>query len=86
MTKLPSDDFCKKVRALSDKALLAMSRRYNKKFDALEKERMKCWNRFMEINEIQDVLGGERQMVTIEVQWNRKLTSSPKVRAAFKSS
>jgi hypothetical protein len=86
MTKLPSKEFCDKVRALSDKALLALYGRQNKKMDALEKERMKCWNRFMEINEIQDVLGGERQMVTIEVQWNRKLTSSPKVRAAFKSS
>lgn len=76
MTKLPSKGFCDKVRTLSDKALLAMQRRYDKKFEALEKERMKCWNRFMEINEIQDVMGGERQMVTIEVHMNRKLKVS----------
>jgi siroheme synthase (precorrin-2 oxidase/ferrochelatase) len=76
MTKLPSKEFCDGVRAMSDKTLLAAYRRHNKKFEALEKERMRCWNRFMEINDIEDVLGGERQMLTVEIRFNRKLKVS----------
>ena len=76
MTKLPTVEFCDEVRGLSNKALLAAYRRYNKDFDALEKERQKCWNRMMEIHETQDALGGERQMLSIEVRMNRKLKVS----------
>jgi hypothetical protein len=76
MTKLPSKEFCDKVRTMSDAALVATYRKYNKDFDTLEKERQKCWDRFIEINDIQDVMGGERQMIAIEVRMNRKLKVS----------
>jgi hypothetical protein len=76
MTKLPSEEFCNKVRSLSDEELLCTYDGYNVEMDALEEERMRCWNRFMEINEIQDVMGGEHQMLAIEVRHNRKLKVS----------
>jgi len=76
MTKLPSEEFCDKVRAMSDEELLRQYDVYNAQMDSLETERQRCWDRFMEINEIQDVVGGERQMVTIEVRMNRKLKVS----------
>jgi hypothetical protein len=76
MTKLPSKRFCNGVRTMSNEKLLRAYTEYSAKMDALEEERMKCWNRFMEINEIQDVLGGKFQMVSIEARMNRKLTVS----------
>jgi hypothetical protein len=76
VTKLPSKRFCNGVRTMSNEKLLRVYTEYSTKMDALEEERMRCWNRFMEINEIQDVLGGERQMLSIEVHMNRKLKVS----------
>jgi hypothetical protein len=76
MTKLPSKEFCDNVRAMSDEDLLRQYDTYNAQMDSLTAERQRCWDRFMEINEIQDVVGGEFQMVSIEARMNRKLKVS----------
>jgi hypothetical protein len=61
---------------MSNETLLRTFAEYSTKMDALEEERMRCWNRMMEIHEIQDVLGGKFQMVSIEARMNRKLKVS----------
>jgi hypothetical protein len=75
MVKLPSDEFIQKVRAMSDEQLLREFDVYNARMDNLSAERQQCWDRFMEINELQDELGGERQAIAAAVYYVRKLRS-----------
>jgi hypothetical protein len=69
----PSDEFVKQVHTMSDKQLLAAYKQYSKKYDVLEAERMKCWKRFMKIQEIQDVLGPKMKAVATIAVYQRKL-------------
>jgi hypothetical protein len=68
-----SDEFVAKARTMGDDELLANYFRYRAKFDALEEERMKCWNRFMEIQQEQDAMGGEMQALGVIATYGRGL-------------
>jgi hypothetical protein len=65
MTKVPSESYCKKIKKMSNGDLVALLAEQSKQMAALEKERMDCWNRMIAIHELEDVLGGKRQMVAI---------------------
>jgi len=73
MVKLPSDEFIAKIKKMSDRALLRAFDKGCVKMKVLEKERMRCWNRFMKICEIQDELGGKNQCMAVAVYYDRKL-------------
>jgi hypothetical protein len=68
-----SEEFMRRVKAMSDEELLAAYRERCDQYDALEAERVQCWNRMMEIHKIQDGTGGEMQAMGIAIRFVRKL-------------
>lgn len=73
MVKNASNEFIEKAKEMSDEELLRTFDAYCAQMKALEVERLQCYNRMMEIREIQDVLGGEIQAMDITAHWGRKL-------------
>jgi hypothetical protein len=56
-----TDEFIEKVRAMPEEQLRITYREYRAKYEALEQERLQCWDRFMAIQQEQDNMGGELQ-------------------------
>jgi hypothetical protein len=68
-----TDEFIAKAKAMTDEELLATTKRYRAEYNALEQERMQCWNRMMEIELQQNAMGGEMQALGTIACYGRKL-------------
>ena len=68
-----SDEFLERIRKMSDEELLTLYRERYAKYEALDAERITCWDRMQEIFKEQDVMSPELSALNIVVHFSRKL-------------